>query len=142
MKIIKGFTCGAFDLLHAGHALMLEECKIHCDYLIVGLQRDPSVDRPDKNKPVQEYKERDIMVKAIRWVDEVLYYDTEENLYDILKNTDIDVRIVGADWKGKSFTGHDLPIRVVFNSRGHGYSTSSLRSRVYHAEVTKRQQDN
>ena len=142
MKIIKGFTCGAFDLLHAGHALMLEECKIHCDYLIVGLQRDPSVDRPAKNKPVQEYKERDIMVKAIRWVDEVLYYDTEENLYDILKNTDIDVRIVGADWKGKSFTGHDLPIRVVFNSRGHGYSTSSLRSRVYHAEVTKRQQDN
>ena len=138
MKIIKGFTCGAFDLLHAGHALMLEECKIHCDYLIVGLQRDPSVDRPNKNKPVQEYKERDIMVKAIRWVDEVLYYDTEEDLYDILKNTDIDVRIVGADWKDQPFTGHDLPIKVVFNSRDHGYSTSSLRSRVYHAESKKR----
>lgn len=142
MKIIKGFTCGAFDLLHAGHALMLKECKEHCDYLIVGLQRDPSVDRPGKNKPIQSYKERDIMIKSIKWVDEVVYYDTELDLYDLLSSANIDVRILGADWKGKSFTGHDLPIRVVFNSRGHGYSTSSLRSRVYHAEVTKRQQDN
>jgi glycerol-3-phosphate cytidylyltransferase len=142
MKIIKGFTCGAFDLLHAGHALMLKECKEYCDYLIVGLQRDPSVDRPDKNKPVQSYKERDIMIKSIKWVDEVVYYDTELDLYDLLSAADIDVRIIGSDWKGKSFTGHDLPIKVVFNSRGHGYSTSSLRSRVYHAEVTKRQQNN
>ena len=142
MKIIKGFTCGAFDLLHAGHALMLKECKEHCDYLIVGLQRDPSVDRPAKNKPVQSYKERDIMIKAIKWVDEVVYYDTELDLYDLLRGSDIDVRIVGSDWQGKTFTGHDLPIRVVFNSRCHGYSTSSLRSRVYHAEATKRQQDN
>ena len=142
MKIIKGFTCGAFDLLHTGHALMLKECKEYCDYLIVGLQRDPSVDRPDKNKPVQSYKERDIMIKSIKWVDEVVYYDTELDLYDLLSAADIDVRIIGSDWKGKTFTGHDLPIKVVFNSRGHGYSTSSLRSRVYHAEVTKRQQNN
>ena len=82
--IKKGFTCGAFDLLHAGHALMLKECKEHCEYLVVGLQRDPNVDRPEKNKPVQSYEERDIMIKAIRWVDEVVYYDTEKELYEML----------------------------------------------------------
>ena len=137
----KGFTCGAFDLLHAGHALMLKECKDHCDYLVVGLQRDPSVDRKNKNKPVQDYEERDIMIRSIKWVDEVVYYDTEEDLYELLKSIDIDVRIVGADWQGKPFTGHDLPINVVFNSRDHGYSTSSLRERVYQAELIKRQKD-
>jgi len=137
----KGFTCGAFDLLHAGHALMLKECKDHCDHLIVGLQRDPSVDRKNKNKPVQDYEERDIMIRSIKWVDEVVYYDTEEDLYELLKSIDIDVRIVGADWQGKPFTGHDLPINVVFNSRDHGYSTSSLRERVYQAELIKRQKD-
>ena len=142
MKVTRGFTCGSFDLLHSGHALMLEECKQYCDYLIVGLQRDPSVDRKDKNKPVQTYRERDIMIKSIKWVDEVVYYDTESDLLDILQNIDIDVRIVGSDWKGKPFTGHKLPLKVVFNSRNHNYSTSSLRSRVYHAEATKRQQDN
>ena len=140
--MIKGFTCGAFDLLHAGHALMLEECKSYCDYLVVGLQRDPSIDRKNKNKPVQTYEERDIMIKAIRWVDEVVYYDTEKDLYDLLKNIDVDIRIVGADWKDKPFTGHDLPLKVVFNSRDHGYSTSSLRSRVHQAEDTRRLKDN
>ena len=136
--MIKGFTCGAFDLLHAGHALMLKECKEHCDYLIVGLQRDPNIDRPEKNKPVQSYEERDIMLKSIRWVDEVVYYDTEDHLYEMLKEIDIDVRIIGADWKGKEYTGHDLPINVVFNSRDHGYSTSSLRERVYNSERSKK----
>lgn len=141
MRKLRGFTCGAFDLLHAGHALMLKECKDHCDYLIVGLQRDPSVDRKNKNKPVQDYEERDIMIRSIKWVDEVVYYDTEEDLYELLKSINIDVRIVGADWQGKPFTGHDLPINVVFNSRDHGYSTSSLRERVYQAELIKRQKD-
>ena len=140
-SLIKGFTCGAFDLLHAGHALMLKECKEYCDYLIVGLQRDPSIDRSSKNKPVQEYEERDIMLRSIKWVDEVIYYDTESDLYDILKTGDIDVRILGADWRGKPFTGHDLPIRTEFNSRDHGYSTSSLRERVSHAELKKRRGD-
>lgn len=140
--MIKGFTCGAFDLLHSGHALMLEECKNYCEHLIVGLQRDPSVDRKNKNKPVQDYKERDIMINAIKWVDEVVYYDTEEDLYELLQTLDIDVRILGSDWKGKKFTGHDLSIKNVFNSRNHDYSTTSLRSRVYHAEVKKRQKDN
>ena len=139
-KITKGFTCGAFDLLHAGHALMLEECKKHCDYLIVGLQKDPSVDRSNKNKPVQKYEERDIMIKSIKWVDEVVYYDTEEDLYRILSTMPIDVRILGVDWKGKKFTGYDLPMKIVFNSRDHEYSTSSLRKRVYESEIAKQRQ--
>ena len=134
--MIRGFTCGAFDILHTGHALMFEECKNHCDYLIVGLQRDPSVDRPEKNKPIQSYEERDIMVRAIRWVDEVVHYDTEEDLLQLLQTLSIDVRIVGADWMGKQYTGAELDIPVVFNSRDHNYSTSSLRKRIYKAELT------
>ncbi len=135
---VVGFTCGAFDLLHAGHALMLEECKDHCDYLIAGLQRDPSVDRPDKNKPIQSYEERKIMLSSIKWVDEVVFYDTEKDLEELLKTLDIDVRIIGSDWKDKKFTGCELPIPVVFNSRDHGYSTTDLRYRVYIAEKWKR----
>ena len=136
--MVVGFTCGAFDLLHAGHALMLEEWKNHCDYLIVGLQKDPSIDRKNKNKPVQDYKERDIMIKSIRWIDKVVYYDTEYDLYKLLQDLAPDIRIVGADWKGEKFTGYDLPIKVIFNSRDHSYSTSSLRERVYQAEINKR----
>ena len=135
--MIKGFTCGAFDILHAGHALMLKECKQHCDYLIVGLQRDPSIDRPKKNKPVQSYEERDIMLRSIRWVDEVVYYDTEDDLLDLLRNLDINIRIIGADWKGKKYTGWELGIPVTFNTRDHGYSSSSLRKRVCEAEALK-----
>ena len=133
-----GFTCGAFDLLHTGHALMLKECKDHCDYLIVGLQRDPNVDRPEKNKPVQSYEERDIMLSSIKWVDEIVHYDTEEELGHLLRSLPIDIRIIGSDWKGKEYTGHELRIPVVFNSRDHGYSTSNLRERVYKAEAKKR----
>ena len=120
--MIKGFTCGAFDILHAGHALMLKECKQYCDYLIVGLQRDPNIDRPEKNKPVQSYEERDIMLRSIRWVDEVVYYDTEDDLLDLLMSLDIDMRIIGEDWKGKKYTGLELGIPVTFNTRDHGYS--------------------
>ena len=140
-KDIKGFTCGSFDILHAGHALMLEECKKHCDYLIVGLQIDPSVDRPSKNKPVQDLFERRTMLNAIKWVDEIIEYDTEASLYQILNNLweldRIDVRIIGSDWKGKNFTGKDLPIKTIFNSRNHQYSSSSLRKRIYEAELNK-----
>ena len=114
---------------------MLEECKGYCDWLVVGLQSDPSLDRPEKNKPVQSFEERLIMLRAIKWVDEVVFYDTEEELYDLLASTLPDVRIVGADWKGKEFTGHDLDIKVAYNSRDHGYSTSSLRRRVFNAEL-------
>ena len=140
-KTTTGFTCGAFDLLHAGHALMLKECKKYCDYLVVGLQKDPSVDRPDKNRPVQKYEERDIMIKSIRWVDEVVYYDTEADLYQLLATAAIDVRILGSDWKGKKFTGHDLPMKIIFNSRDHEYSTSRLRKRVYESETIRQEQE-
>ena len=136
-----GFTCGAFDLLHAGHAMMLEEARKQCDYLVVGVQTDPSIDRPEKNDPVQTFEERLTMVKSIRWVDKVCIYDTEESLVHLLKKITPDVRIVGADWKGKKFTGHDLPINVYFNSRDHGYSTSDLRDRVFNDELEKRNAD-
>jgi glycerol-3-phosphate cytidylyltransferase len=136
--MIVGFTCGSFDLLHTGHALMLEEAKTHCDRLIVGLQSDPTLDRPEKNKPVQSLQERIIMIKSIRWVDEVHIYNTEAELIELIKLLNPAVRIVGADWKGKQFTGYDLPIRVVFNTRDHSYSTSSLRERVLTAEMQKR----
>lgn len=133
-----GFTCGSFDLLHAGHALMLEEARSHCDRLIVGLQTDPSIDRPDKNAPIQTVEERLIMLKSVKWVDEIHLYDTESALVDLIKKLKPDVRIIGSDWRGKQFTGYELPIRVVFNSRDHSYSTSSLRERVLTAEMQKR----
>jgi len=135
MKV--GFTCGSFDLLHAGHIMMLEEAKSYCDYLIVAIQSDPTLDRGSKNKPVQSYEERIIMLKAIRYVDEITYYDTENDLYEFLKRIKPDVRIVGVDWQGKQYTGYDLDIPVIFNSRNHGYSSSELRRRVYEAELKK-----
>jgi glycerol-3-phosphate cytidylyltransferase len=137
MKERVGFTCGAFDLLHTGHALMLEEAASQCDRLIVGVQSDPSTDRPEKNRPVQGYDERIIMVKAIRYVDETVLYDTESDLVNLLKKIKPDVRILGADWEGKKFTGHDLDIECYFNSRSHSWSTSNLRRRIYEAEKIK-----
>jgi len=141
-KVIRGFTCGAFDLVHAGHILMFEECKNYCDYLIVGLQKDPSIDRGDKNKPIQTLKEREVILKSIKWIDEIIVYNDEEELYQILNNMwemgTINVRIIGSDWKGKKFTGYNLPIKVIFNSRSHSYSTSELRKRVYQSELNKR----
>lgn len=131
-----GFTCGAFDLTHAGHYLMFEECKKHCNYLIVGLQIDPSVDREDKHSPVQSTAERMIQLRACKYVDEIITYETEKDLLRILCNNHevFDVRFVGADWKDKNFTGKELNIPVIFNSREHEFSSSSLRSRVYEAE--------
>ncbi len=136
MKSRIGFTCGAFDLLHAGHALMLEEAKSRCNYLIVGVQSDPSVDRSGKSKPIQSYEERLIMVQAIKFVDEIVPYDTEADLIMILQTIQPDVRILGADWEGKEFTGHELPIECYFNSRNHEWSTSELRNRIYKTEKT------
>lgn len=132
-----GFTCGAFDLLHAGHALMLEEARSVCDYLIVGVQSDPSIDRSNKNKPIQDYYERITMVKAIKYVDEIVLYNTEDDLVDLLRDLKPDVRILGADWQGKKYTGWDLPIEPYFNSRTHSFSTSSLRKRVFLAEASR-----
>lgn len=137
-----GFTCGAFDILHTGHTLMLKECKDVCDYLIVGLQIDPSVDRKSKNSPVQDLEERRIMLESIKYVDEIRVYKTERDLLVMLvelhkEHPDM-VRILGADWMGRPFTGHQLKIRTYFNSRDHGYSSSSLRERIFLAEQQKR----
>jgi glycerol-3-phosphate cytidylyltransferase len=127
-----GFTCGAFDLTHAGHYLMFKECKSKCEYLIVGLQVDPSVDRSYKNKPVQSLKERKIQLESCKYVDEIVLYRTEIGLYKLLSKLKIDVRFMGADWKNKPNYSRDLlpNMKVVYNSRTHKYSSSSLRKRV------------
>ena len=131
---IVGITFGSFDLCHYGHVLMFEECKQYCDYLIVGVQSDPSIDRPEKNSPIQSHKERLGIVSSIKFVDEVKPYDTESDLIKVLKEVNPDVRILGANHEGTEFTGHELPIKCIFNSRDHGYSTSELRRRVFEAE--------
>ena len=127
----KGITFGAFDLFHAGHVLMLEEAKTACDYLIVCIQNDPSVDREEKNKPVQSIIEREIQVSGCRFVDEVIIYDTEVDLLNIIDQVDWDVRIIGEEYKDKDFTGRDLTLeRCYFNKRPHSFSSSELRERV------------
>ena len=130
-----GFTCSAFDLLHAGHILMLGEAKTHCDYLIVGLQTDPTIDRPDtKNKPVQGVFERYVQLHACKHVDEIVPYATEDELIDILKSYPIDVRILGEEYKTKPFTGRkeceELGIELIYNKRNHSFSTTELRQRI------------
>ena len=127
----KGITFGAFDLFHAGHVLMLEEAKTVCDYLIVCIQSDPSLDREEKNKPVQSIIEREIQVSGCRFVDEVIIYDTEVDLLNIIDQVDWDVRIIGEEYKDKDFTGRDLTLeRCYFNKRSHIFSSSELRERV------------
>lgn len=126
-----GFTCSTFDLLHAGHILMLKESKSISDYLVVGLQVDPTIDRPTKNKPVQSITERYIQLNAVKYVDEIIVYSTEEDLLEILKSFPIDVRIIGEEYKGTQFTGHDLGLHdIYYNSRKHNFSSSALRRRV------------
>jgi glycerol-3-phosphate cytidylyltransferase len=137
-----GITFSTFDMLHAGHIAMLSEAKNHCDYLICGLQTDPTIDRPDtKNKPVQSIVERQIQLAACRYVDEVVVYQTEDDLNDLLLILPIDVRILGVEYKEKPFTGmeecHKRNIELVFNGRDHSFSSSSLRKRVVHAETFK-----
>ena len=139
MKV--GFTCGSMDLLHAGHVLMLQECKQYCDRLIVGLQTDPTLDRPgDKNRPCQTIVERYIQLKAVKYVDEIIPYQTEEDLVELLRAIPFDVRFVGEDWKGKPYTGHDLQgmaDKVMYNHRYHDYSSSRLRSRIKNMKQVK-----
>lgn len=129
-----GFTCSTFDLFHAGHILMLEEAKKQCDFLIVGLQTDPTIDRPNtKNKPVQGVFERWAQLKACKFVDQIIPYSTEKELRDILLSFPISVRILGEEYEGKEFTGHDIPMEFYFNKRRHSFSTSELRQRVIEA---------
>lgn len=144
-----GITFSTFDLLHAGHIAMLAEAKNHCDYLIAGLQTDPTIDRPDtKNTPVQSIVERQIQLAACRYVDEVVIYTTEQDLIDLLLILPIDVRILGTEYQEKEFTGRAegtiKGIEHIFNSRDHSFSSSSLRKRVADAEnnrLSKKQKD-
>ena len=130
-----GFTCSTFDLFHAGHLLMLEEAKKQCDWLIVGLQTDPTIDRPtEKNKPVQSVFERFVQVESCKYVDKVIPYATEKELKDILLSYPIHVRILGEEYANKNFTGSDLDMEFYFNKRRHSFSTSELRQRVIEAK--------
>lgn len=132
-----GFTCSCFDLLHTGHLIMLEDAKKQCDVLIVGLQTDPTIDRPKKNKPVQSYFERKIMLESIKYVDEIIEYATEADLYKILTFLKPDVRIIGSDWKGKRYTGWELDIPMYWHERTHNYSTSAFREKIFQAELSR-----
>jgi len=139
---VVGITFSTFDMLHAGHIAMLSEAKNHCDYLICGLQTDPTIDRPDtKNQPVQSIVERQIQLAACRYVDEVVVYQTEQDLRDLLLILPVDVRILGIEYADKDFSGRDecfgRGIEIVFNKRDHSFSSSSLRKRVASAETHK-----
>lgn len=139
MKI--GITFSAFDLLHAGHIKMLEDAKRQCDYLICGLQTDPTIDRPEKNQPVQSVVERYIQLKACSYVDEVIPYATEQDLEDVLRSFKIDVRILGDEYKEKNFTGRqyceEKDIKLYYNCRDHRFSSSGLRKEVVEKEIIK-----
>ena len=137
-----GITFSTFDMLHAGHIAMLADAKNHCDYLIAGLQTDPTIDRLDtKNKPVQSIVERQIQLAACRYVDEVVVYQTEQDLVDLLLILPIDVRILGVEYEEKEYTGkqegYQRGIQPIFNERDHSFSSSSLRKRVVEAETFK-----
>jgi len=137
-----GITFSTFDMLHAGHIAMLAEAKNHCDYLICGLQTDPTIDRPDtKNRPVQSIVERQIQLAACRYVDEVVVYQTEQDLVDLLLILPLDVRVLGVEYEHKDFSGkaecYQRNIEIIFNGRDHSFSSSSLRKRVAEAESVK-----
>ena len=128
MKI--GFTCSCFDLFHAGHVMMLKEAKTQCDYLIVGLQTDPTLDRPEKNKPIQSITERYIQLDGCKYVDEIVVYATESDLIDVLQAYPINVRILGEEYADRQFTGRDIEMEFYFNKRQHSFSTTELRNRI------------
>jgi glycerol-3-phosphate cytidylyltransferase len=139
MKV--GFTCSTFDLFHAGHIIMLKEAKAQCDYLIVGLQTDPTIDRKEKNTPVQSIFERFVQLQACKYVDEIVVYATEKDLVDILLSYPINVRILGEEYEHREFTGRSeciaRGIKFYFNRREHTFSTTELRQRVVDAEADK-----
>jgi len=131
--MIIGFACGVFDLFHAGHVLMLEECKNHCDFLIVALNKaenfDPEIN-PEKKAPINSYYERKLILKSCRFVDEVIGYSSEDELLEILKTKSINIRFLGDDYKNKFITGNDLAIPIYYTDRSHGYSTSALIKKI------------
>jgi len=133
--MIVGITASTFDLLHAGHIMMLREAKQQCDYLIVALQTDPTIDRPDtKNKPIQTIVERHIQLSAVKYVDEIIPYSTEQDLIDIFASFPLHIRILGEEYKDRDFTGLDIckqrNIDLYFNKRDHRFSTTELRKRL------------
>ena len=136
-----GFTCSTMDLMHAGHVAMLEAAKQQCDWLIVGIQSNPALDRKHKNSPVQSIVERQIQVRGCRFVDETWIYDTEKDLEDILNILPIDVRILGVEYADKDFSGKEIcerrNIKIIYNGRDHSFSSSSLRKRILEAEQKK-----
>ena len=129
-KKIIGFTCSSFDLLHAGHILMLKDAQEQCDYLIVGLQVDPTLDRPEKNKPIQSIQERKIQLEAVKYIDKIIIYNSEKDLYELLQKVQPDVRILGSDYKNQKFTGDDLDIKIFYHNRDHNFSSSNLRESI------------
>jgi len=137
-----GITCSTFDLFHAGHIKMLEDAKSQCEYLIVALQVDPTIDRPEKNKPIQSVVERYIQVDACQYVDQIVPYVTEKDLEDIFASFDLDVRIIGVEYKDAPFTGKNIcnkrNIEIYYNSRDHRFSSSDLRRRTYLEELNKK----
>jgi glycerol-3-phosphate cytidylyltransferase len=141
-KKIIGITCSTFDLLHPGHIIMLEECKRNCDYLICALQNDPTIDREDKNKPIQSLVERYLQLDSVKYVDKIIPYNTEDELEELFSSLDLDVRIIGEDYKDKNYTAKDIcqrrGIRIVYNKRDHNHSTSNLRKKIYEVESKKR----
>jgi len=138
----KGITFSSFDLIHPGHIVMLQDCKTVCDYLIVGVQSDPTINRKKsndpyskisgkkKNLPIQTLEERLIMIKAIKYIDEVFVYHSEEDLYNWLATNKWDVRILGSDWEGKNFTGFDIKGEIYYHRRDHNWSTTNFRERL------------
>ena len=137
-----GITFGSFDLLHAGHLVMLEQCKLQCEKLIVGLQTDPTIDRSFKNKPVQSVYERFVQLKSCQWVDEIIPYDTEEDLINILSIVDVQKRFLSEEYKGQFIYGNEIckerNIQIVFLERKHNYSSTILRENIYARELSKR----
>jgi glycerol-3-phosphate cytidylyltransferase len=129
-----GITFGAFDLCHAGHVLMFADCKQYCDFLIVGLQVDPSMEREEKNKPIQSLYERYVQLASVKYIDEIIPYVYEQEILQILSSRKIDTRFVGSDYIGRNFTGKnvcvDRKIEIRYNNRDHGFSTTELRQRV------------
>ena len=136
-----GITFSTFDLFHAGHVKMLEEAKTKCDYLIVGLQLDPSIDRPEKNKPTQSVIERYIQLKGCKFINEIIPYVTEKDLIDVLSSFKIDIRIIGEEYKDKDFTGKEYckkkGIEIYYNKREHRFSSSALRKQISSSENSK-----
>ena len=134
MEVV-GITAGAFDLFHAGHVLMLKDASNQCDHLIVALQTDPSIDRKEKNKPVQSMYERFVQVDACKYVDEIIPYETEDDLYALIMNNNIDLRIIGNEYRNEDFTAREVGLEIYYNARNHQWSTTELRERILNESI-------